>query len=120
MRGNYIKIKDNNAQSAYSGAHNEDQFITNALISKATSGSNVESWKDIKPVRNYNDIKKKAFIDQKKRDFQEMKKNDKEKNSESVTIGYKRPKYYTEGNKNSSPTKPSSNPLDNEKDAFKK
>ena len=67
-RGNYIKIKEN-AQSAGLGESTEDQYITNALISKATSGSNVESWKDIKPLRNYNDIKKKAYIDQKKRDF---------------------------------------------------
>lgn len=79
----------------------------------------MESWKDIKPLRNYNDIKKKAFIDQKKRDFQEMRKNDKEKNSDAVTVGYKRPKYYTEGNKNFSPQKLSSNPIENEKDAFK-
>ena len=67
MRGNYVKIKDSNP--TIGGASAEDQYITNALISKATSGSNVESWKDIKPLRNYNDIKKKAYIDQKKRDF---------------------------------------------------
>lgn len=66
MRGNYVKIKDN--QPSAGGAPSEDQFITNALISKAT-GSHVENWKDIKPIRSYNDIKKKAYIDQKKRDF---------------------------------------------------
>ena len=48
-----------------------------------------------------------------------MRKNDKEKNSDAVTVGYKRPKYYTEGNKNFSPQKLSSNPIENEKDAFK-
>jgi hypothetical protein len=35
-----------------------------------STGEDVANWKDIKPDRNYMDIKKKAFIDQKKREFQ--------------------------------------------------
>lgn len=46
-----------------------------------------------------------------------MVQQNRDKKSESVTVGYKRPKYYTEGNKNFSPVKPVLNPID-EKDAF--
>ena len=46
----------------------EDKAVINAIVQKA-SANEVENWKDIKPDRNYMDIKKKAFIDQKKREF---------------------------------------------------
>ena len=46
--------------------------MINAIVSKANAAE-VENWKDIKPDRNYMDIKKKAFIDQKKREFQDMR-----------------------------------------------
>ena len=53
--------------------------------------------------------------------FLKMRKNDKEKNSESVTVGYKRPKYYTDSNKEkvNSPIKSVQSQADSEKDAFK-
>ena len=53
MRPNYIKIKDIGNQKK-SINDNEDKYVTNALISKAMEGANAESWKDIKPAKNYN------------------------------------------------------------------
>ena len=62
MRPNYIKIKD--AQTNKTSINdNEDKYVANALISKAMDGANAESWKDIRPAKNYQDLKKKGFID---------------------------------------------------------
>ena len=68
MRPNYVKIKDS-AQTKKSLNEQEDKYVSNALISKAMDGANAESWKDIRPAKNYSDIKKKGFIDQKRREF---------------------------------------------------
>ena len=68
MRPNYVKIKDL-APTKKSLNEQEDKYVSNALISKAMDGANAESWKDIRPAKNYSDIKKKGFIDQKRREF---------------------------------------------------
>jgi len=43
--------------------------VTTALLQDAI-GAEDKEWKDIKPARNYMDIKKKAFVEAKKREHQ--------------------------------------------------
>lgn len=62
MRPNYVKIKDA-APKKGSINEQEDKYVADALISKAMDGANAESWKDIRPAKNYNDLKRKGFID---------------------------------------------------------
>jgi hypothetical protein len=69
LTSKYIKSSSNQGPSYINKNSTEDQAVINALVIKST-GEDVANWKDIKPDRNYMDIKKKAFIDQKKREFQ--------------------------------------------------
>ena len=118
MRPNYVKIKDS-APKRGSINEQEDKYVANALISKAMDGANAENWKDIRPAKNYNDLKRKGFIDQKRREFQEQRKNKNELNADSAALPYKRQKMQTPNT--SSPIKGGlvESQVDSEKDAFK-
>ena len=82
-------------------------------------GANAENWKDIRPAKNYNDLKRKGFIDQKRREFQEQRKNKNDLNADSAALPYKRQKMQTPNT--SSPIKGGlvESQVDSEKDAFK-
>ena len=75
----------------------EDQAVINAIVSKANA-TEVENWKDIKPERNYMDIKKKAFIDQKKREYQDIRNAQNQSKAEYKNLPYQKSKggYYNQ------------------------
>ena len=56
----YIKIKDTNNNLPSKPV--AGSIVANALISQAIDGAS-KDWKDIKPVKNYMDIKKKAYVE---------------------------------------------------------
>lgn len=78
VNSGYVKIKDplprqhrqrlgqNNNDPNWNQA---DEIVKNTIINQAISGGNAEQWKDIKPAKNYQEIKRKAFIDQKRKNY---------------------------------------------------
>ena len=68
----YIKNKDKSEGFKVPKDPRDGNIITNALITSAIEGgSESTDWKDIKPNKNYMDIKKKAYVEQKKREKDE-------------------------------------------------
>jgi len=56
-----VKIKDTPKPMSRANDRQQDPVL-GALVNQAMSGGNIDSWKDIKPAKTYQDIKKQAFI----------------------------------------------------------
>lgn len=73
-------------------------MVADALVGEAVLGDLEKDWKDIKPAKNYQEIKRKGFIDQKKRDYQQMRKTQIESSAERRAMPYKMQRTQTASN----------------------
>ena len=67
----------------------QQSVVTSALVNQAMEGgTNAKAWKDIQPDKSYQDIKKKAYIEQKKRSYQQIRQEKTQAYAERQAMPY--------------------------------